>query len=187
MASWFTHAFLAGTLVKAQPSHVQTTRLWVLSICCSIVPDADVLGYFRGIEYGHVFGHRGFMHSLSFAFGLSLMTVAWGFPRVPKGTNTWWLLVGHFFFVTASHGVLDAMTNGGLGVAFFAPFDNTRYFFPWTPIKVSPIGAGFFSDKGIRVLTSELLFVWMPILFLFTLGRVVMGKRVEWKSMELGE
>nr|HRC76832.1 rhodanese-like domain-containing protein [Kouleothrix sp.] len=32
------------------------------------------------------------------------------------------------------HGVLDAMTDGGLGVAFFAPFSATRYFFPFRPI-----------------------------------------------------
>jgi inner membrane protein len=37
---------------------------------------------------------------------------------------------------TASHGILDAFTNGGLGVAFFAPFDKTRYFFPVTPMKL---------------------------------------------------
>jgi hypothetical protein len=37
------------------------------------------------------------------------------------------------FLATASHGVLDATTNGGLGVAFFSPFDNRRYFLPWRP------------------------------------------------------
>jgi inner membrane protein len=47
--------------------------------------------------------------------------------------------------VKASHGILDAMTDGGLGVAFFSPFDDTRCFFPFRPIKVSPIGLSFFS------------------------------------------
>ena len=45
----------------------------------------------------------------------------------------------------ASHGVLDALTDGGPGVAFLAPFDDTRYFFPWRPIRVSPLWRGFFS------------------------------------------
>jgi membrane-bound metal-dependent hydrolase YbcI (DUF457 family) len=62
--------------------------------------------------------------------------------------------------VTASHGVLDAMTDGGLGIAFFAPFDNTRYFFPFRPVKVSPIGLSFFSARGLDVIWSELL--WAP-------------------------
>ena len=73
------------------------------------------------------------------------------------------------FVITASHGVLDALTNGGLGVAFFSPFDTRRYFFPWTPIQVSPIGAsGFFSPRGINVLWSEIVWVWGPAIVLGT-------------------
>jgi inner membrane protein len=68
--------------------------------------------------------------------------------------------------VTASHGLLDALTDGGLGVAFFAPFDAGRYFLPWTPIRVSPIGLGFFSARGAEVLASEVVWVWLPALAL---------------------
>ena len=72
------------------------------------------------------------------------------------------LLILFFTICTASHAVLDALTTGGLGVAFFSPFDSTRYFFPWRPIQVSPIGVErFFSEKGIKVLLSE--FVWIVI------------------------
>jgi inner membrane protein len=69
-----------------------------------------------------------------------------------------------FVFVSASsHGFLDAMTTGGLGVAFFSPFSNARYFLPWRVILVSPIGVeSFFSMRGFRVLKSELLWVWSP-------------------------
>ena len=67
---------------------------------------------------------------------------------------------------TASHGVLDAFTNGGRGVAFFAPFSSDRFFFPVTPIAVSPIGAAFFSERGVSVLASEMLWVWVPLLIL---------------------
>jgi inner membrane protein len=60
--------------------------------------------------------------------------------------------------------LLDAMTDGGLGVAFFAPFDNHRYFLPWTPIRVSPIGLGrFFTSRGSAVIRSELLWIWLPV------------------------
>jgi len=69
----------------------------------------------------------------------------------------------YFFIATASHGFLDAITDGGLGVAFFAPFDNHRYFLPLRPIHVSPIGAGrFFAHRGLEVLQSELLWIWLP-------------------------
>lgn len=68
----------------------------------------------------------------------------------------------YFFLATASHGFLDAMTNGGLGVAFFSPFNNVRYFLPWRPIRVSPIGVTrFFSHRGLEVVQSELLWIWL--------------------------
>jgi inner membrane protein len=72
-------------------------------------------------------------------------------------------LSAYLFLATASHGILDALTNGGLGVAFFSPFYNGRYFFPWRPIRVSPISLGrFFSHQGYLVLKSELLWIWIP-------------------------
>lgn len=36
------------------------------------------------------------------------------------------------FLCLMSHRILDAFTNGGLEIGFFIPFDNARYFFPWT-------------------------------------------------------
>jgi inner membrane protein len=61
------------------------------------------------------------------------------------------------------HDILDAMTNGGLGVAFFFPFSDTRYFLPWQPIEVSPLGLKrFFTLRGgIR---SEMLWLILPSL-----------------------
>jgi membrane-bound metal-dependent hydrolase YbcI (DUF457 family) len=32
------------------------------------------------------------------------------------------------------------LTDGGLGIAVFAPFSSHRFFFPVQPIPVSPIG-----------------------------------------------
>jgi inner membrane protein len=59
------------------------------------------------------------------------------------------------------------MTNGGLGVAFFAPFSPARYFLPFRPVQVSPIStAAFFTHRGIEVLESEVLWIWLPFLAL---------------------
>lgn len=76
-------------------------------------------------------------------------------------------LFGYLFLATASHGVLDAITNGGLGVAFFSPFDNTRYFLPWRPVRVSPIGVTrFLTPRGFAILQNEVVWIWLPaILF----------------------
>jgi len=137
-------------------------RIWVIGAACSVVPDLDVIGFRLGIHYGDFWGHRGFTHSLLFAALLALFIVVLGFRRRVTGMSPWsmWLF---FFFATASHGLLDAMTNGGLGVAFFAPFDTHRYFLPWTPVRVSPIGVGrFFGARGVAVLRTEFLWIWVP-------------------------
>ena len=72
-------------------------------------------------------------------------------------------IAAYLFVVTASHGVFDAMTDGGLGVAFLAPFDAARYFLPIRPVLVSPIGfAEFFTARSIPLLASELLWIALP-------------------------
>jgi inner membrane protein len=164
MASAFTHAFAAIVLGKACYGTKMGSRFWTLAVGSAVLPDADVIGFAFGIDYGDMLGHRGLSHSIPFALLWSLLVVWSEFKMVPRFGKAWWGLLGLFFLVTASHGILDAMTNGGLGVAFFAPFDATRYFFPWRPINVSPIGVGsFFSRWGAAVLVSEIEFVWLPL------------------------
>jgi inner membrane protein len=59
------------------------------------------------------------------------------------------------------------MTTGGLGVAFFSPFENSRYFLPYRPIKVSPMGfQKFFSEWGLEVIKSEIIWIGIPLLVL---------------------
>jgi inner membrane protein len=131
-----------------------------------MVPDIDVVGFHVGIHYGDFLGHRGFTHSLFFAALLAGVVLILGFAAGVSNLSRVSLWT-YLFLATASQGFLDAMTDGGLGVAFFAPFDNTRYFFPWTPIRVSPIGISrFFSARGLAVVRSELLWVWFPTLVL---------------------
>jgi inner membrane protein len=91
-------------------------------------------------------------------------------PASPTAPALWVF----FFLATASHGFLDSMTNGGLGVAFFAPFSDTRYFMPWRPILVSPISLHvFFGYGGLRVMWSELVWVWPPAALVFLAGLAV--------------
>jgi inner membrane protein len=130
-----------------------------------MLPDADVVGFGLGVPYLSVFGHRGLTHSLLFAAGVGA-AAAWAWGR--QGFLRWPLFL-HFFLVTASHGVLDALTDGGRGIGFLAPFDAARYYFPWRPIHVSPIGGAFFTARQAdgtpywtRVLGSEVGWVWFP-------------------------
>lgn len=162
MATLFTHALAAASLGQAgKPNWRSDWRFWYIAVLCSILPDVDILGFRFGIRYGDLWGHRGMTHSLLFAAVVALI-MAFRFGLVAAER---WKMMLLLFVVTASHGVLDALTNGGLGVAFFSPFDRERYFFPRTPVQVSPIGAGgFFSARGLDVVGSEIAWLWGPIL-----------------------
>jgi inner membrane protein len=165
MPSIFSHGVVAVALGTAYLAPPSSSRFWVASIVCSILPDIDVIGHAFGIPYASVWGHRGITHSFAFAAVLALAVVSFGFPPAEELSFEWWGLVAYFFVVTASHPILDAMTNGGLGVAFFAPFENSRYFLPWRPVEVSPIGVrAFLSHRGLAVLQSEFIWIWIPSL-----------------------
>ncbi|MCB9914870.1 MAG: metal-dependent hydrolase [Planctomycetes bacterium] len=167
MASLFTHAYAALSGAAVLDGRGDRARLLALSAFASVVPDADVLGFRFGVAYGDLWGHRGLTHSLAFAVLLGLALVRLGFPRERAFTPSWWRLWAWFAAITASHGAFDALTDGGLGVAFLSPFDPTRWFAPWRPVLVSPIGvANFFTAYGARVLRSEVLWIWLP----WTLG-----------------
>lgn len=159
MATILSHGVCAAALGTAFPPP-RSARFWAYGIICSMVPDIDVIGFRFGIHYGDMLGHRGLTHSISFAIVISAIAAA-AIHRTERQTG-WRILWLYFFLATMSHGLLDACTDGGLGVAFFAPFSNTRYFFPWNPIEVSPIGRRFFSATGLEVLQSELLWIWLP-------------------------
>lgn len=172
MASGFSHAIVALAMGKAFQDKDLSLRELLLGAICSVVPDLDVIGFHFGIQYGDLWGHRGLTHSVVFAALLagSLVTVWYrGKPAVAMTR-----LFLYFFLCTASHGVLDAMTNGGLGVAFFSPFDTTRYFLPVQPVLVSPIEISeFFSEYGLRVLASEAAWIWVPSCTAFVVLRAV--------------
>jgi inner membrane protein len=164
LASAFTHAFTGLALARAYSAEPVPARFWVLAAVCAVLPDADALGFFLGVPYGSTFGHRGFSHSLLFAFIIGLLVTELFFSSATRLSREWWSLVLFFFIVTASHALLDMLTNGGLGAAIFSPFDTSRYFFPWHPVKVSPIGvASFFTRRGWQVLQSELMWIWLPV------------------------
>ncbi len=166
MATVLTHALAAGALVAVAPAGVPKVRLAASMALLAAVPDLDVIGFRAGIPYGDVMGHRGFTHSILFALlaGSAVAAAAFRSREVPILSRVWWQVVGLLFLATASHGVLDAFTDAGLGIGFFIPFDNGRYFFPWRPLATSPLSvAAFVNGPALRILTNELLWVGLPI------------------------
>jgi inner membrane protein len=95
-------------------------------------------------------------------------------PTISFWSRQYGVLVIYFGLVTMSHGFLDALTDGGLGIAFFVPFDATRYFFPWRPVAVSPIGINqFFSPWGLSVLLTEGIWIGIPVCLWLGMLKVV--------------
>lgn len=167
MASIFSHVIAASALGTVRYPKKEVFKYFALGIFCASFPDVDILSFKLGIPYDHPFGHRGFFHSLLFAYLQGLFIVRVFYSNLAFATRASMTIGFYFFCCGVSHSLLDAMTNGGQGVAFFAPFDNTRYFLPWRPIEVSPIDVNsFFGEWGIRVLKNEFLYIVLPSLLL---------------------
>jgi inner membrane protein len=88
-------------------------------------------------------------HSLLFAYLLSAAFVTMWYRRRAREAQVG--IFVYLFLCTTSHSVLDALTDGGLGVAFFYPFDTRRYFFS---VAVSPV--------DINVFFARMLFTCWP-------------------------
>jgi len=150
------------------PAWLKPAYVWAGVL--AMAPDADVLGFRFGIEYGDPLGHRGLSHALVAAAIIGALGVARLLLHVRKaeskpGARDALLLYVVLTLATASHGMLDMLTDGGLGVALWGPFSWRRLFWPVTPIPVSPIGL---HPAVIPVLLWEATF-FLP-LFLGTWG-----------------
>ena len=136
----------AARLASPREAKLPLRELCFVFAGLSMLPDADVVSVALGIPYESQFGHRGASHSLLVA--LFVASVAWGATR---SFRTGLLVLG----TVASHGLLDTLTDGGCGVALLWPFSKERYFAPWNPIPVAPIGLGFLSPRGLACAWTE--------------------------------
>ncbi len=131
--------------------------LWSL---LSLLPDHDVVSFSLGVRYEDEWGHRGATHSLAFAAvagaAIGIVVRLRGRPAARTGVTA--------ALVLASHSLLDTLTDGGLGCALLWPFEQTRYFAPWNPIPVAPIGVAFLSPSGLMVSAVELV-LFAPLLW----------------------
>lgn len=176
MATPLSHLAVPLALNVALGSDAMPAGLLALALVCAALPDIDAIGMWLGIPYDHPFGHRGLTHSLPFAVALA----GAGTLLAPAVGAESTIAFGVLLVSAASHGLIDAMTNGGLGIAFFSPFSHRRSFLPWRVIEVSPLRpSALFSRYGLRVLRSEMRWVWGPCLMLALAGwgvRVAAGQ-----------
>ena len=160
MPTILTHPAVPLAIAFGLGQDVIPKRLLAAGVVVAVVPDLDVLAFRLGIPYAAEFGHRGFSHSLLLALMVALVGASLAKSLHATFQHSFWFL----FVAMASHGVLDAFTNGGLGIAFLWPFSGERFFAPIHPVEVAPLGLShFLSLKGVAVLWSEFLWIWLPL------------------------
>jgi inner membrane protein len=123
----------------------------------AMLPDADVIAFKLGIPYAAPWGHRGATHSLVFAALVALAVMG----LAPLFRLSAWRMGLLSVIAVASHGLLDSLTDGGLGAAILWPFSNERLFAPVRPLPVAPIGTRMFSSRGLYVVAVE-FFTFLP-------------------------
>jgi inner membrane protein len=177
MPSVLSHAAAAAAISVALAPDNTPGRFWPIAISTAVLPDVDSVFFYFRVPYPTLFGHRGFFHSPFLGLFVSLGFMLLFFHDLAPLSPRWWVYLFLLWLVWTSHGLLDALTNGGRGVAFLSPFYSIRFFFPWTPIQVAPIRIkSFFSSYGLSVFKSELLWVWLPGLSLVILSKAIRSK-----------
>jgi inner membrane protein len=153
---------LGASLPRTSLGRAMPLSAWLaFLVLVSLLPDLDVL-MLRWLPYAHPLSHRGLSHSLFFALvAAGCLTLACSLVGLVQGRirtliPVWLLLAA----AMSSHGLLDACTDGGLGIALFSPLTFERYFFPLRPLPVACL-----SPAGL--LSSYMLHVYMVELALF--------------------
>lgn len=161
MPTVISHVAVPLALGLGAGSSALTWRLVAVGVAASVLPDLDVIAFKFGIAYSDQLGHRGFSHSLAFAALLGSLAAL----VAPWLQSKRWVAFFFVFLCAASHGLLDMLTNGGLGIAYFWPWSEQRFFFDSRPIQVSPFGVRhLFGPSGLALLKSELTWIWAPAL-----------------------
>lgn len=140
--------------------------LLAAGVVASILPDSDSIVRAMGVA-SRLFAHRGVTHSVFFA----LLAGAVGASLHRTFRARPFSVFLFLFLSTVSHGLLDAATDGGSGIAFFSPFSSHRYFFPFRPVAAAPLSVvRFFGPRFAPVMSSELRWIWLPFLSVGVVG-----------------
>lgn len=160
MPTIMTHAAIPLAIGLGMGKKTIPPRLLAAGVVAAMLPDADTLGYHLGVGHASGLYHRGLTHSFVFAAAAALAGALFH-----KGLRAGFGRTFFFLFLAcASHGILDAFTNGGPGVAFLWPYSDARFFIGGhRAIQVAPLGLSRGSMQRLHaVLASELRWVWLP-------------------------
>lgn len=169
MSSVFGHA-LAGLAISAAFTRGRPPRrVWIAATACAVAPDLDWFVDFFDLSARSDLLHRGLSHSLLAAGLIAGSAMALGFRTRLRSPSLWGCLLA----AALSHGLLDACTFGGKGVALFLPFSDERFVCAWQPLFVSPIPLSRRLFEWLLLsLGTELLWIGTPALLLFGIPRL---------------
>jgi inner membrane protein len=124
----------------------------------AMLPDADVLMVSLGVAEESVAGHRGASHSLVIAL---LVAIAGGLLARRYGWNG--LRTGFALLLAiGSHGLLDAIGQGGRAIPLLWPLSAHRFMAPWRCLPDAPRGLRFISRHGLLDAVLEFLY-FLPV------------------------
>jgi inner membrane protein len=148
----------AGGAATRRPGLTRTGRvLATLAFALlALLPDGDLIVVALGASDGAAIGHRGGSHSLLTALALGIVAgilarrLGWSALRTALAVM---LAVG-------SHGILDAIGQGGRGIPLFWPLSEHRFMAPssWRILPDAPRGMKFLSRSGLADLAIEFLY-----------------------------
>lgn len=182
MPSLFTHPAVPLATAAIAGRRLIPRPLLAVGIAFSLLPDLDGIAFLFQTPWDSPLSHRGLTHSFAFAFICAALATL--FAQRLKADRL--RVLAFLAICMASHGILDAFTHRGGGVALLWPLDHSKFAFGFHPILTVPIQPKrLFSAESVAVLQSELLWVWLPLTALVVLGRCLRAALpLHWSALE---
>ncbi len=153
---------LTGQLHGAGAAHRPKRQRYIaiaLFAAVSVLPDADLILVACGVHDSGAIGHRGASHSLFTALfvgavcGLLARTL-----KLPPLRTALAIAVA-----MGSHGLLDAVGEGGRGIPLLWPLSDHRFMSPWRVLPDAPRIEDYLCRHGITSLAVEFLY-FLPLM-----------------------
>jgi len=123
-----------------------------------MLPDADVFITPLGSHDSIVCGHRGASHSLLMAASIAIAGGLFARRYGWSGIRTMLAVM----LAIGSHGLLDALGEGGRAIPLFWPLTAHRFRAPWQFLPDAPRGLKFLSWHGLVDAVQEFIY-FLPV------------------------
>ena len=151
----------SGRFISTAPGQrEQVLRNMGAAILLALLPDFDLIPLAFGVPDRGLCGHRGLSHTPLFALAVGVVVFAglWLGKRRQRQLRDALRSASIACLLVASHGLLDALAQGGRGLLLLWPLSSARFHFLWRPIPDAPTGLAFFSGIGMRHLAIEVCY-----------------------------